>query len=116
LLYNGDVITDKINGCNRKHQLCDSRHLLDRVLPFAKRNVDCVDVNLEKPNAVHLATELMADTAGIILLFVIVAASALIGSMSVFYCLTGSMSTKEIKNIINDKQALDAFSDEPMNT
>lgn len=124
LLYNGEIITYKVKGCNQNYQLCDARHLLERVLPFAKRNVDCIDVNFEKPNAVHIAKELVTDTAGIILLVLIAAASALVGSMAVFYHLTGSVPTEEIKSTVreqvgrstNDGQNVnerDIFSDEP---
>jgi hypothetical protein len=125
LLYNGEVITYRMKGCIRKYELCDSRHLLARVQRFAKRNVDCMDVNLEKPNAVHIATELMTDTAGIVLVLLIVAASSLIGSMAVFYHLTGSLPTEEIKSSIQEKvfrrqtrredtRADDTFCDEPL--
>lgn len=125
LLYNGEVITYKVQGCMRKDQLCDFQHLLKRVQPFAKRNVDCVDVHFEKLNAVHIAKELMTDTAGIILLLIIVAASALIGSMAVFYHLTGSAHTERIKSSINEhvfrrnncggdgERGQDLFGDEP---
>ena len=43
LLYNGEVLTSRIEGCNDDSDLCDSRILVERVGPFAKRyeDLDC---------------------------------------------------------------------------
>jgi len=130
LLYNGEVITHKLKGCSRKYQLCDTHHLLQRVLQFAKRNVDCLDVNLEKANPMHIVKELLTDTAGIIILLLIVAASALIGSLSAFYYLTGSIPTEVVKSRLHShlfrrtdevdddggttRPSQDVFSNEPL--
>jgi hypothetical protein len=64
-------------------ELCDARHLVNRVKPFARRNVDCIDVNLEK-DKIHpseVAKALLTTTGGIVLVLLIVAVSALVGSM-----------------------------------
>ena len=52
LLYNGQVLTDKVEGCTADRALCDAQHLVNRVKAFAHRNVDCINVNLEK-NKIH---------------------------------------------------------------
>jgi hypothetical protein len=84
LLYNGQVLTDKVEGCTANMELCDAQHLVNRVTPFARRNVDCIDVNLEK-NKIHpteVAKLLLTTTGGIILVLLIVAVSALAGSIA----------------------------------
>lgn len=101
LLYNGQILTDKVQGCTEGMELCDAQHLVNRVLPFARRNVDCIDVNLEKASIhpMQIAKALITTTGGIVLVILIVAVSALIGSIAVFYRLTGSVPTDKLKNL-----------------
>ncbi len=101
LLYNGYILTDKVKGCIPGLELCDSQHLVNRVKPFARRNVDCLDVNLEKAiiHPLQVAKALLTTTGGIILVLLIVAVSALVGSIGVFYYLTGSVPTEKLQTI-----------------
>ena len=101
LLYNGEILTDQVEGCTKGLELCDAQHLVNRVQPFAKRNVDCIDVNLEKRliHPTEIAKFLLTTTGGIILILLIVGVSALIGSIAVFYHLTGSVPTNELKTL-----------------
>ena len=82
-------------------ELCDAQRLVDRVKPFAQRNVNCIDVNLAKPtiHPLQIAKALITTTGGIIMVLIILAVSALIGSIGVFYHLTGSVPTQELKSI-----------------
>lgn len=43
LLYNGEVLTSRMEGCNDNSDLCDSRILVEQVRPFAKpyKDLDC---------------------------------------------------------------------------
>jgi hypothetical protein len=63
--------------------------------------VNCIDVNLAKPtiHPLEIAKTLATTTGGIILILLILAVSALIGSIGVFYHLTGSVPAKELKSI-----------------
>lgn len=83
LLYDGQILTDKVQGCTEGMELCDAQHLVNRVKPFARRNVDCIDVNLErkKIHPIEVAKTLLTTTGGIILVLLIVAVSALVGSI-----------------------------------
>lgn len=92
LLYNGEVLTDKVEGCTAGMELCDARHLVNRVKPFARRNVDCIDVNLEKGkiHPTEVAKALITTTGGIILVVLIITLSAFIGSIAGMYRCIGT--------------------------
>lgn len=101
LLYNGEILTDKIKGCTEGLELCDAQHLTNRVQTFARRNIDCIDVHLEREviHPMEIAKALITTTGGIVLVLLIVAVSALIGSIAVFYRLTGTVPTEELKTL-----------------
>jgi ubiquitin-like domain-containing CTD phosphatase 1 len=47
LIYNGEVLTSRMDGCGSESELCDSQVLLDRVLPFAiSEERDCASVSV----------------------------------------------------------------------
>ena len=94
-------MTHRVKGCTPGKELCDAQRLVDRVKSFARRNVDCIDVNLAKPkiHPLQIAKALITTTGGIILVLLILAVSALVGSIGVFYHLTGSVPTQELKSI-----------------
>jgi hypothetical protein len=102
LLYNGQVLTDQVQGCSKDSDLCDAKHLTDRVQPFAVRDVDCVDPDAGKVDGLKVAKSLMTTTGGVILALMVVAASALMGSIGVFYYLTGTIPTEEL-NILKNR-------------
>ena len=45
LIYNGSVLTEKVEGCAKGQELCDIRFLLMRVAPFAVKTRDCESQN-----------------------------------------------------------------------
>lgn len=101
MLYNGQVLTDQVQGCSKDSDLCDAKHLMDRVQPFAVRAVDCVDPDAGKVDGLKVAKSLMSETGGVILALMVVAVSALMGSIGVFYYLTGTIPTEELNNLKN---------------
>ena len=48
LIYNGAVLTSRMEGCNANTELCDSKVLLDQIMPFAIfEERDCAATTLE---------------------------------------------------------------------
>jgi hypothetical protein len=50
LIYNGQVLTDRIEGCPVNAELCDASYLIRRVSSFATRARDCSPTSIEGPS------------------------------------------------------------------
>ena len=96
LIYNGDVLTSKMDGCSS--ELCDIENLLDQVLPFAKyEDRDCASVSRVTPptdeKSEDLMTEMKSATetliqspGGVGVVFGLVLISAALGSVLTCFC------------------------------
>ena len=87
LLYNGNVLTDKITGCYTNLELCDVQVLVRIVQEFAIRDVNC---SLQQPLLVKITTydqvmeeaeTLVSNRGGIILILLLVFSNAFLGSL-----------------------------------
>ena len=96
LVYNGKVLTSEVEGCPKDMELCDFQTLFERLKPFAKRSIDCVDPNAGIENGVEIAKSILSTTAGVFLAVVVVLLSGLLGATGAFFYLTGTLPTKEI--------------------
>eukprot|EP01083_Nonionella_stella_P037134 101242_1 len=112
LVYNGDILTDKIEGCTQNAELCDITHLLRRVAPFTTNKRDCdskLDDNESSPSpssstATSIEGLLFGSWRGVATLLSIVIGSFAIGSMVTFGLMTGRLRCILFNmNIIPDK-------------
>jgi hypothetical protein len=99
LIYDGKVLTPSVEGCDGE-ELCDAQVLLDHLTPIANRTIDC-SLSLDESygsgeSAMKIAKSILSDTAGIILILVVIMLSALLGSTGTYFYLTGMMPTKAI--------------------
>jgi hypothetical protein len=102
LIYNGKVLTPLVNGCPKDNELCDIKHLVDRIQPIAVRNVDCVDPKEDEVNAIQVAKMIVSKTEGILLVLIVFGVAVFIGGMAVFWKLTGEVPER-VKNKIPEK-------------
>lgn len=103
LIYNGQVITQKVPGCTKTQELCDISHFMRRVSSMAAATVDCVDVTYESASPKQVLHELLTTTGGIVLALLIVAASALVASVAVFYQVMGVVPSEQDMTNLKDK-------------
>ena len=111
LIYDGKVLTSAVAGCgdgnpdndkNGVNDLCDAQILLNHLSPIATRTMNCSlsdgDLNGgdgRQHNAMVVAKDIVSDTVGILLLLVVVMASAFVGSICVYLYLTGTLPSKD---------------------
>ena len=95
LVYNGEVLTSQIPGCDS--ELCDTKILIDLVSPFATRAVDCVDTTEEDIDPVIVAKSMLSKTGGVLLVILVVFVGAAIGGVVVVYRLTGTLPDEHTK-------------------
>jgi len=90
LVYNGQVLTSKMKGC--PSDLCDSKILLDQILPFAKfEERDCT-TRKNSPEGITsemaTATEhLLSEPGGVFVIVLTVLVSMVLGSAVTFFLL-----------------------------
>mmetsp|Transcript_156 Transcript_156/g.189 ORF Transcript_156/g.189 Transcript_156/m.189 type:complete len:259 (+) Transcript_156:307-1083(+) len=80
LVYNGKILTDKVEGCKSNEELCDMIHLLNRVAPFTTRQRDCNSVSKDNLDT-HIGDVLFGSWRGIMTFLSIIIFSILIGSV-----------------------------------
>ncbi|CAJ1942658.1 unnamed protein product [Cylindrotheca closterium] len=98
LIYNGDVLTDRVPGCQLDLELCDIKFLMERVDPIAVRKVDCDDPTVRSANTVRIEKSVLSTTWGILSAILAIATGAFAGATIVIYKLTGSLPDKLKKN------------------
>ncbi|KAL7463246.1 hypothetical protein ACHAXS_003618 [Conticribra weissflogii] len=90
LIYNGDVLTSKMDGCLEDSELCDAQILLDRVLPFAKfEDRDCTltattpegGFEEKSKEMTTAAKNLVESPGGVLVVICIVLVSFVVGSL-----------------------------------
>ena len=92
LIYNGEALTSKMDGCPKQSDLCDSQVLLRRVIPFAKfeeRNCASSKTSASSESIVDemkTAAEDMANEPGGIFVMVLIAVvSMALGGIVTFF-------------------------------
>jgi len=99
LIYNGQVITHLVQGCEENQHLCDLQVLLDTVEPFATRSINCNVPNLFSSNQQKSSSSKEQNPWLILSLAVL---SALIGSLFTFlyvmYIADNSMVQYDVAN------------------
>jgi len=111
LIYNGDVLTSKMDGCLEDSELCDAQILLDRVLPFAKfedRNCELTATSPEggfeeKTKEMKTAAETLVESpGGVLVVICIVLVSAALGSLlTIFFMKRYLQNAREGKGLIS---------------
>ncbi len=79
LVYNGKILTDRVEGCAPNTELCDMSHLLNRVAPFTTRQRDC-DSTSQDSSDVDIGDVLFGSWKGIMTFLTIIVFSSSIGS------------------------------------
>lgn len=95
LIYNGEALTSRVDGCLDDSDLCDASVLVDMVTPFAKIvDRDCKSL-IPTDNGAYspvLATEELLTTPGGILIFgSMMILCGFLGSIGTFVYLTGRL-------------------------
>jgi hypothetical protein len=103
LLYDGNVLTPLIDGCPPNADLCDARHLTERVNPFARRDLDCTASVILTNEVLRDAATVLSTTTGILMFLGLLISSALLGAVVTFVILTGRLPTGRKKVARNDK-------------
>jgi hypothetical protein len=116
LLYNGQVLTSLVDGCTDGLELCDWNVLSNRIEDFAILDRDCESRGSGDggiSSTMKQAEDFLSTTGGIVVFLVVVSGSMLLGSVSVWVYLTGSISlllnglpTSELDAHMEDGQAL----------
>lgn len=97
LIYNGNILTSKMDGCNEGSELCDSQVLVKQIMPFAKyKERDCASTSssiVVPTPADDLVTEmemathnLLVAPGGVWVIVVLVLSSMAVGSI-LMWCL-----------------------------
>ena len=97
LIYNGQVLTHLMDGCPNDSELCDAQVFLTTVGEFATPTPECrrrFPIPTVYEDTVSRAREFFATPGGIVALLMLVAASATVGALGSFFCLTGGLSRK----------------------
>ena len=92
LVYNGNVLTNKISDCPPDLQLCDVNVLLERIGKFATVDAECGRQELdpvEPIDPVARTQDLVSTPEGLLYLAVLVGVSAFFGGLLTCLCLTG---------------------------
>jgi hypothetical protein len=118
LVYNGKVLTDRMEGCPKDHDLCDMKLFLDRILPIAVRDRDCAaapktDVFEEIE---HSARFLTSSWAGFMFALALIALSAAGGAVGMHYHLTQRMPWTPVPYDevgVNDLHFTTSYQDDP---
>ena len=102
IVYNGQVLTSRVEGCTEDLELCDADVLIDKLRKFARRDIDCerqYDKKEEYTDTVSRAREVVSTPGGIIAFTVLVLGSGTIGAVLCYVCLTGSLPRKKKRTL-----------------
>lgn len=89
LIYNGNVLTNRISGCAPDAELCDVQLLISQVRPFASRHLDCTR-KFPPPNnhedTISILQKAVSTTEGIISVVVILLGTFFAGAVTACFC------------------------------
>mmetsp|Transcript_23792 Transcript_23792/g.42803 ORF Transcript_23792/g.42803 Transcript_23792/m.42803 type:complete len:300 (-) Transcript_23792:716-1615(-) len=120
LVYNGAVLTERIDGCAADSELCDSQVLVNQVMAFAKyQERDCVAASVvppyEKPYEDGLvkemktaSEELVAAPGGVWVVVVFAMFCMLLGGMLAYFLMKRQM--RKTRRYRQNSSALGGFS------
>ena len=110
LLYNGNVWTDRVEGCHKDHDLCDFMVLQTIMQPIAVLDRDCVaDKIVTKSALVQHAQGLLNNPGGIFLFLLIVGCSACLGFFCAIWYLKKAQS--RYQSVLDDSDGIAMISD-----
>mmetsp|Transcript_16080 Transcript_16080/g.34769 ORF Transcript_16080/g.34769 Transcript_16080/m.34769 type:complete len:668 (-) Transcript_16080:120-2123(-) len=91
LIYNGEVLTSKMDGCTAGSELCDSQVLVKHVMPFAKyQERDCASTTSIAPHEDNMMTEMKTATES---LFAAPGGVWVVVALVIFFTAFGSIMT-----------------------
>ena len=103
MIYNGEILTDRIDGCANDAQLCDVQLLLDQVRPFASRHHDCerkFPSTITHEDTVSRVKNIVSEPEGIAIVVVVLLGSFLAGVVSTYFCVRRGRHPKRPKRQI----------------
>ncbi len=89
IIYNGQVLTEKVDGCTSGKELCDITVLLQRLGDFAVMERDCKSRKIVEFDFDEMKS-FMGVKGAVPLLILVVGTSGILGSLLTFYYLTRS--------------------------
>ena len=94
LIYNGEALTSKMDGCPKQSDMCDSQVLLRRVFPFAKfEERNCASSKTSASSETIMdemktaAGDMVNEPGGIFLMVLIAVVSMALGGVITFFFL-----------------------------
>jgi len=87
LVYNGKVLTDKVEGCSQGEQLCDVLHLLTRVKDFAVKERNCSSDPSDSLDMTAVK-QMLFTREGTVLMLLVTILSGTIGALVTYVFLT----------------------------
>lgn len=93
LLYNGQVLTSRLDGCAADAELCDVQLLFDQVRSFATRHSDCerqTPAAVVHEDTISRAKEIVSTPEGIVAVCLLVIGSFCMGAASSYFCVKRS--------------------------
>mmetsp|Transcript_14466 Transcript_14466/g.27210 ORF Transcript_14466/g.27210 Transcript_14466/m.27210 type:complete len:715 (+) Transcript_14466:2394-4538(+) len=88
LIYNGEVLTDKVDGCLKGMELCDVMYLFNQLRDVAVKDRDCTSSTSSlSEDAINLRKVLFTKKGGAILVFLTIL-SGIMGGILTFVYLT----------------------------
>jgi len=87
VVYNGLVLTEKIDGCQGGEELCDVAHLLNRLASFAVKERDCESSSFNNLES-ELVKNLLSTRQGVAITLLIGVFSGVAGGLLTFVYLT----------------------------
>eukprot|EP00542_Grammatophora_oceanica_P022142 CAMPEP_0194036752 /NCGR_PEP_ID=MMETSP0009_2-20130614/9116_1 /TAXON_ID=210454 /ORGANISM="Grammatophora oceanica, Strain CCMP 410" /LENGTH=639 /DNA_ID=CAMNT_0038678635 /DNA_START=42 /DNA_END=1961 /DNA_ORIENTATION=- len=99
VLFNGKVLTDRMEGCPPGEELCDVQVFLDKITPIATRNPpDCMNSHSTSPSAVAESKQLLSTPGGFFLVVFVLMITAAFSYIATFYHLTKTMPWSKRRN------------------
>jgi ubiquitin-like domain-containing CTD phosphatase 1 len=88
LIYNGQVLTDKVEGCLEGYELCDVMYLFNRLRKIAVKERDCSSEFMLKNDGTKQLEQVLFTREGAALLFILTLVSGTMGGLFTFVYLT----------------------------
>ena len=103
LIYNGEILTHRIDGCSKDAQICDVQLLIDQVRSFATRHYDCkrkFPLTITHEDTVSRVKKIVSTPEGIAAVVVVLLGSFLAGVASACFCVRRGKHPRRPKRTI----------------
>lgn len=100
LLYNGKVLTEKVDGCSSSIELCDISHFLKLASPVATNDRDCGEKEPRLQKELNDIKHFLLTKDGLISASLLILFSAALGGIVTYYFLTKN-PLRSIRNKYN---------------